>query len=246
MVYLRDLVTSTINDAPAEGGAAGEPAAEAPATPGTVDSGDSAESAGASDDTQTEEASAKEATASETPAPPTSMLSEAIQSLTSASQRSHDRLLRTAAELDNFKKRSRRDLKDSVMRAEERIVLEFLPIVDNLERALDHAQEDTGPLVDGVRMVHKQFLSTLERYQIRPFEAVGEPFNPERHEAVQQVSSEHPANTVCHELQRGYMRGDHLVRPSMVVVSKGPSEQEAASDADAAEDGAVGAQPEDG
>ncbi len=98
---------------------------------------------------------------------------------------------------------------------------EFLPVIDNLERALSHAEPASG-LLEGVSMVHKQVLAVLERFGVTPFDSVGQPFDPERHEAIQQAASELPPGTVCQEAQRGYLRGDRLVRPAMVVVSVGP------------------------
>jgi molecular chaperone GrpE len=160
--------------------------------------------------------------------PPTSSLSLAINTLLEEQTKTHDRLLRTAAEFENFKKRSRRDRAERIKQAEDHIVLEFLPVVDNLERALSHGGGDEdGALVDGVKMVHKQFLSVLERYGITPFDTVGQPFDPEFHEAVQQMHSEVEAGVVCQELQRGYRRQDRLVRAALVVVSKGPAEEPA-------------------
>jgi len=153
------------------------------------------------------------------------MLGRAISELQEAQRTGHDRLLRMAADHENFKKRARREASDSMRRAEEKVVLEFLPILDNLERAVAHAQGTeaaVGGLLEGVRMVHKQFLAALERYEIRPFTSLGQPFDPERHEAIQQAPSPQPPGIICHEAQRGYLRGERLVRPAMVVVSIGP------------------------
>jgi len=174
----------------------------------------------------------------EAPAGPISLLSLAVAGLQRERDENRDRLLRMAAEFDNYKKRSKRDATESVRRAEDRVVQEFLPVIDNLERALAHAEGETETvaLLDGVRMVHKQFLSTLERYEIKPFDSVGQPFNPELHEAIQQMASDQPAGAVCHELQRGYLRGDRLVRPALVVVSKGPGEAPTAGDGASADE----------
>jgi molecular chaperone GrpE len=142
-------------------------------------------------------------------------------------KKAQDRMLRVAADFENFKKRSRRELTDSVARAEEKLALEFLPIIDNLERAIEHGQkqgasEDEGSLLSGVKMVHKQFLAALSRYEMAPFVSIDEMFDPEFHEALQQAPSDKPRNTVIMELQKGYKRKDRLVRPAMVVVSQGP------------------------
>jgi molecular chaperone GrpE len=177
---------------------------------------------GTADQSQTTAAPSSE------PAPPlatelaTSPLSLAIARLQDANRASHDRLLRVAADFDNFKKRSRKDQSDAGRRAEEKLVLELLPVLDNLERALAHAEGAQGTLGEGVAMVHKQFVATLERFEIRPFESLHQPFDPEQHEAIQQTHSDRALGTVCMVMQKGYRRGERLVRPAMVAVSLGP------------------------
>lgn len=162
------------------------------------------------------------------PRPPmqiaTSPLSLAISSLVDEKKALRDRWLRTAADFENFKKRSRRDIVERAKQAEDRMVLDFLPVVDNLERALEHSNggDQESALVNGVDMVYKQFLSTLERYGITPCEAIGQPFDPEYHEAIQQMHSDQPAGSVCNVLQRGFRRRERLVRAALVVVSLGP------------------------
>ncbi|MFZ5786308.1 MAG: nucleotide exchange factor GrpE, partial [Acidobacteriota bacterium] len=108
---------------------------------------------------------------------------------------------------------------------------EFLPVLDNLERALGHAEGDAGGLVAGVGMVQKQFLTLLEKYEIRPFDSLGQPFDPERHEAIQQAHADAPAGVVAQQLQRGYLRGEKLVRPALVIVSLGPAAAAAGANA---------------
>ena len=159
------------------------------------------------------------------PDPPSSALGRAITELAQEAAHNKDRLLRTAADFENFRKRSRKDMRDRVKQAEERVFLDVLSVADNLERALAHAGDLEGEAValrDGVDMVYKQFLATLERYNIKQIEAVGKTFDPERHEAIQQVFSEEELGIICFEMRKGYVRGDRLVRASMVVVSKGP------------------------
>jgi molecular chaperone GrpE len=150
----------------------------------------------------------------------------------------HDRLLRTAADLENFRKRSRKELDDARVRAREEILREILPSVDNLERALTAAQEPNATvtvIVDGVKLVLRQFLSGLERFEIKPFSSLGEAFDPTRHEAVSQIETDaQPAGSVVSELQRGYLIGNRLLRPAMVAVAKAPPRPEAA-DAESAE-----------
>lgn len=144
-----------------------------------------------------------------------------------------DKLLRSAADFENYKRRAKRDASDSVKQAEDKVVCDFLPVVDNLERAIDHAkgkeqiaEETTKLLLQGVEMVLKQFVTTLEKYGISAVDSVGKPFDPELHEAIQQVHSDQPKNTVVTVFQKGYVRNEKLVRPAMVVVSKGPASEE--------------------
>lgn len=177
------------------------------------------------------EAAAEEVEADGEPVVATSKLSEAITALQVDKQQTYDRLLRTAAEFENFKKRSRRDKQEASERAEDRVVMACLPVIDNLERALEHGgvefTEAEAGIASGVRMVHKQFVGILGQFGITAFDSIGEPFDPELHEAVQQMPSDFPKNSVMTELQRGYRRSGKLVRPAMVVVSQGPLNTEA-------------------
>ncbi len=135
-----------------------------------------------------------------------------------------EQLLRTAADFDNFRKRSRREVEDAQRRGREAILKDLLPVFDNLERAASHAESapDVKSVAEGVRIVTKQFVDTLERMGIKRIAAVGKPFDPSVHEAIQQLeSTEHPAGVVIAEVQPGYMLGDYLIRAAMVVVSKG-------------------------
>jgi molecular chaperone GrpE len=164
---------------------------------------------------------------------PVSMLAKAITSLQAQNRDTRDKMLRIAADFENFKKRSRKEQLEAVRRAEDKLVIEFLPVLDNLERALGHTEGDAGGVVAGVGMVQKQFLALLEKHEIRPFDSLGQPFDPERHEAIQQAHSDAPAGTVAQQLQRGYLRGDKLVRPALVVVSLGPATASAGAKDDA-------------
>jgi molecular chaperone GrpE len=137
-----------------------------------------------------------------------------------------DQLLRTLADFDNFRKRSRRELSDMERRAREDLLKELLPVFDNLERAAAHAGSatDVKALADGLGLVMKQFGDTLAKLEIERIKAQGEPFDPAFHEAVQQVeTTEHPPGTVLYEVQAGYRLGDRLIRPAVVVVAKPPA-----------------------
>jgi molecular chaperone GrpE len=146
--------------------------------------------------------------------------------------RLRDQLLRTAADFDNFRKRARREEADATKRGKEGLLKDLLPVFDNLERAVQHADgaQDAKAVASGLRMVLKQFVDTLEKGGIKRVAAVGQPFDPTRHEAIQQLpSKDYPAGVVMAEVQPGYMMGDSLVRAALVVVSKGAPEESPAS-----------------
>ena len=133
----------------------------------------------------------------------------------------HERLLRSAAEFENFKKRALKEKEDTQKFGSERLLKDFLPVMDNLERALDHAeQHDLKQVIEGVRLVQKLFESTLGKHGVTGFSAVGKPFDPSLHEALMQQESDQPPNTVVSEMARGYKLHDRLVRPAAVVVAK--------------------------
>ena len=136
----------------------------------------------------------------------------------------YDRLLRTSAEFDNYKKRTAREMQEVVKFANEKMARELLTVVDNLERAIDAAgpeRREEDPLVKGIHMTLDEVLKILERHKVQPVVALGEPFDPAFHQAMMQEEVEdQPSNTVVREMQKGYVMHDRLLRPSMVVVSK--------------------------
>jgi molecular chaperone GrpE len=132
-----------------------------------------------------------------------------------------DRLLRTAAEFDNYRKRMDRERRDLAEYTAGEVMKELLTIIDNLERAL-HAAEQDDPLRKGVELIHKQMLEMLRKRGVTPIEALGADFDPNFHQAViHEESAQHREGEVMEELQRGYVVGDRLLRPSMVKVAKG-------------------------
>jgi len=132
-----------------------------------------------------------------------------------------DRLLRTAAEFDNYRKRMERDRRDLADYMAADVVGELLPIVDNLERALQAAPAAEDPLRKGVELIHKQMLDLLRKRGVKPIEALGADFDPNFHQAViHEASAAHREGEVMQELQRGYLLGDRLLRPAMVKVAK--------------------------
>ncbi len=143
-----------------------------------------------------------------------------------------DALMRTAADFDNFRKRSRREVEDARRTGRVDLLKELLPVFDNLERGVQSAQraQDVKAVADGLTMILKQFEATLGRAGITRVPTIGSIFNPSVHEAIQQVeTAEHPPGTVVAEVQPGYLHGDRLVRAAMVVVAKPKSDGESAS-----------------
>lgn len=157
-----------------------------------------------------------------------------------------DQLLRTAADFDNFRKRTRRELEDAQKKGTEKALKEMLPVFDNLERALQSAETapDAKSVADGLRLVGRQFNTTLDKMGIKRVQTVGLPFDPMRHEAISHVeSTEHPAGVVVSEVQAGYILGDFLLRAALVAVSAGPGPD--AKPASDAEDAAPKDEPAD-
>jgi molecular chaperone GrpE len=140
----------------------------------------------------------------------------------------YDRFLRQTAEIENFKKRALRDKEDAIRYANETLVKELLPIVDNLERAVSHAKGGNGEsLVEGVEMTLKGLFDALGKYGVSQIAAVGQSFNPQLHEALAQVETDGGApNTVLEEHQKGYLLKDRLLRPALVTVAKGSKSNE--------------------
>jgi molecular chaperone GrpE len=132
-----------------------------------------------------------------------------------------DRLLRLAAEFDNYRKRVDRDRKDQAEAAVARAVEDLLPIIDDLERALEAPAGDSKSYRQGVELIYRQMTELLRRRGVTPIEAVGTDFDPQVHQAVaHEVSPGHREGEVVEELRRGYKLGDRLLRPAMVKVAK--------------------------
>lgn len=134
-----------------------------------------------------------------------------------------DQLLRTAADFENYRKRSRREVEDAQKKGSEELLRAILPVFDNLERAVQHAEQSTDAkaIAEGVKMVLKQFTDSIGRVGIKRVAGVGQPFDPLVHEAIQQVETDdQPAGTVVAEVQPGYSYGERLVRAAMVVVAR--------------------------
>jgi molecular chaperone GrpE len=150
-----------------------------------------------------------------------------IDALTQERSALYDQLLRRQAEFENFRKRTERDREETRQRARADVMIELLPVVDNLERALSSLAgnnvADADALSRGIELIYRQFTDTLLRLGLKSVEAVGEKFDPNVHEAVaSEPSEDHKENTIIEEFQRGYKLGDRLLRPAKVKVASGP------------------------
>ncbi len=134
-----------------------------------------------------------------------------------------DRLLRITAEFENYKKRMSRELEDFRKYANQSLLKEMLSVVDHIELAIQAAGSPPGgeaSMLEGLNLTLKEFLRILEKFKVKPIEAVGQPFNPQLHEAIMQEACDRlPDNTVVREMQKGYTINDRLLRPSLVVVA---------------------------
>ena len=151
-------------------------------------------------------------------------LEQALASKTEEAKTFQDKYLRLAAEFENFKRLAQKQKQEYSQFANESLLKELLPIVDNLERALKCVQEGrtTDGLVQGVELTLKQFTETLARFGVRPIVSLGVPFDPTRHQAVAQQESKTAAeNSVIEEYQKGYQLHDRILRAAMVVVAAG-------------------------
>ena len=155
-----------------------------------------------------------------------------VEKLTAERDEWKDKSYRLAAEMENVKKRTEKDITDAKKYGVTSFARELLDVQDNLERALavleetDVAEDKKKPMVEGVTMVKSQLVKAFDRVQIKKIEATGQKLNPELHQAVMQIPSEEEAGTVVQEIQAGYMIADRLLRPAMVGVAVAKPEQE--------------------
>jgi len=151
-------------------------------------------------------------------------MQQELEEARAKSEAANDMMLRLAAELDNYKKRTMKEQESLRKYANQNLIKEFFAVLDNLERAIASANEseDLNSLIEGVKMIFKQIYTILQKEGVNRIDAVGEKFDPNLHEAVAHIpSDEFPENTIIEELQKGYILQDRVIRPSMVVVSKG-------------------------
>jgi molecular chaperone GrpE len=175
-----------------------------------------------------------ESTEEKLPETPTEQPIDPVLEAKADATRFKDQALRALADLDNFRKRARKEVDEAKKQGREELLREFLPVFDNVERALQSAERatDVKAVSDGLAMVLRQFSEMLSRNQLRRTPGVGTMFDPFMHEAIQQVETdEQPAGTIVAEVQAGYLQGDRLVRAAMVVVAKPKSVEVVTTDA---------------
>lgn len=159
----------------------------------------------------------------ETPDPP---LEDMLQAREEELQALNEKYLRILAELDNFKKRTIKDRADQLRYGNEALLKELLPVLDNMERAIEHmnAAPDLTKWVEGVELTLRQCLDAMKKFGVHPIKSLGEKFDPAVHQAVTFMDTQdHADNAVAEELQKGYLYHDRVLRPSMVAVARNPS-----------------------
>src|ERR1044072_2631389 len=155
------------------------------------------------------------------PQPEADNTESALDAIRREKEALQDRLLRTAAEFDNYRKRVERDRRDQADAAIADALSDFLPIIDDLERALNARGGEAEGFRRGIELIHQQMLELLRKRGVKPIEAIGTDFDPRYHQAVAHESSAgHRDGEVTEEYARGYMLGERLLRPAMVKVAK--------------------------
>jgi molecular chaperone GrpE len=153
----------------------------------------------------------------------TSEIEASLKKAQEEAAENYDRFLRVSADLENYKKRVSKEKADLIRYGNEELIKELLPVIDNLERALEHTSSEGAQegIADGVAMTLQQFLGILQRFGVTCITVEGEPFDPTKHEAVmEQPTDDYNPGHVVAELQKGYLLNDRLVRPAKVAVAK--------------------------
>ncbi len=157
---------------------------------------------------------------------PVEKIQARLDEKTREAEENFDKWLRSRAEFENFRKRVQKEKADTIKFGNESLLRAMLPALDNLARAIDQGKksQEIDSLLEGVEMTHRQLLSILEKYGVTPIHAIGEPFNPEKHEALAQEENEEEPHRVIAEVEKGYLFHDRLLRPAKVIVSKGKTQ----------------------
>lgn len=154
-----------------------------------------------------------------------------IEKKSQQAKENHDKYVRLYAEFENYKKRVVKDQAEFLKFANERLIKDILPVIDNLERAVEHAKEpsegtkgelqDINGLISGIELTIKQFKDVLGSLGVEEVKSIGEPFDPSRHEAVSHIETDkYDNNIIINEFQKGYMLNNRMLRPAMVSVAK--------------------------
>jgi molecular chaperone GrpE len=163
-------------------------------------------------------------------------LKKALENQKQVAQSNYEKFLRTYAELENYKKRVEKERADHFKYANEDLLRDMLPFIDNLYRAIEHFSEgdnNSTALAEGVRLTLAEFMRVLEKHGVESIESVGKPFDPNLHEAMLQVETEdYEPLTIVEEFQKGYRLKDRLLRPARVSVAKRPEPDEKESQAE--------------
>ena len=183
----------------------------------------------------------KEPDSEEIAKPQIDALNQQVKKYKKEAKEHHDDYLRTLADVENYKKRMKREQEEAHRYANAEFIKSILPVADNLERALMHGDGDTdvSALIEGVKMVYKQLIDTLGKFNVTQIEAIGKPFDPNFHEAMMQMETgDAPPNTIVAEIAKGYLLHDRLIRPAMVGVAVPPKD-----DAEEKKEGGSGEEP---
>ncbi len=156
-------------------------------------------------------------------------LKEALAQKEAEAAANWDKFVRERADLENYRKRVQREKEDLLKYGNESLLLEILPIIDNMERALAHSSEESmSAVIEGIELTLSMLLAALKKFGVTPIEAKGKMFDPAYHQAMTQVESADDApNTVMDEFQKGYMLNDRLLRPALVSVAAAPKKVDA-------------------
>ena len=155
-------------------------------------------------------------------------LLEKLKDIEIEAKKNYDLYLRAYAEMENIKKRGKKEREDLVKYANESLIKEILPVIDNLEKAISHSKngDNSSGLIEGIELTLDGLIKTLEKAGLKEVEAEGKPFDPNFHEAVsQQIDESMSPGHIITELQKGYLLNGRLIRPSSVIISQGSSEK---------------------
>jgi molecular chaperone GrpE len=157
------------------------------------------------------------------------LLEEALAQKEAESSANWDKFLRERADLENYRKRVQKEKEELLKYGNESLLLEILPVIDSMERALSHSSEDSiSAVIEGINLTLTMLLSIIKKFGVTSIEAKGKPFDPAFHQAMNQVeSAEHAPNTIVEEFQKGYLLNDRLLRAALVSVATAPRKVDA-------------------